>query len=192
MTREPNQALKRLKGVRSGSATREVVVGAPDDKGLGGQPTFQGFYRETFPVVARALGVTLNDHDLGTEAAAEAMARAYSRWAKVGSYDNPAGWVYRVGLNWALSLKRRLRRRVRPDRPTTVSLGPVADPGIHDALIALPVDLRSVVVCRVLLDWSTHRTADVLGIPEGTVKSRLHRAMGELESRLHDYDEQED
>ena len=114
------------------------MVGAPDDKGLGGQPTFQGFYRETFPVVARALGVTLNDHDLGTEAAAEAMARAYSRWAKVGSYDNPAGWVYRVGLNWALSLKRRLRRRVRPDRPTTVSLGPVADPGIHDALIALP------------------------------------------------------
>ena len=164
-----------------------MVVGGADETSVGLQPTFQTFYEEAFPVVSRALGITLNDGDLGTEAAAEAMARAYARWSRVGGYDNPAGWVYRVGLNWALSLRRKLRRRSPSDRPATVDLGPITDPGIHESLMALEVELRAVVVCRLLLDWSTDRTAEVLGIPSGTVKSRLHRAVGELESRLQSY-----
>ena len=35
------------------------------------------------------------------------MVRAYARWDKIGAYDNPGGWVYRVGLNWARSARRR-------------------------------------------------------------------------------------
>ena len=189
--REPKPGARRLSDVRSSTARQEVVVGGAEEIAAPGlQPTFQSFYQETFPTVARALGVTLNDSDLGTEATAEAMARAYARWAKVGNYDNPAGWVYRVGMNWALSLRRKLRRRPPATPSTAVDLGPITDPAIHDALMALTVELRAVVVCRLLLDWSTERSADVLGIPAGTVKSRLHRAMGELESRLRSYEDE--
>ena len=183
--REPNDRRKRLRSVKSDTAQKQtyqnVVVGAPESDSTARQVTFHSFFQEVFPSVSRALGITLGDHDLGKEAAAEAMARAYARWAQVGSYDNPAGWVYRVGLNWARSLRRRLMRRGPSNDRGIVEFGPVADPAIHEAVTSLSVDLRAVVVCRLLLDWSTERSADALGIPEGTVKSRLHRAVGELD-----------
>jgi RNA polymerase sigma-70 factor (ECF subfamily) len=46
------------------------------------------------------------------------------------------------------------------------------------------VDQRAVVVCRVLLDLSTADTAAVLGIGEGTAKSRLARALTALRAEL--------
>jgi RNA polymerase sigma-70 factor (ECF subfamily) len=41
-----------------------------------------------------------------------------------------------------------------------------------------------VVVLRYYLDWSTEEVAEALGVAEGTVKSRLHRALRRLESSL--------
>jgi RNA polymerase sigma-70 factor (ECF subfamily) len=46
---------------------------------------------------------------------------------------------------------------------------------------------RAVVVLRLFHDYSTKETAEVLGVPEGTVLSRLSRAMKELESMLRPY-----
>ena len=46
---------------------------------------------------------------------------------------------------------------------------------------------RSVVVLRLFHEYSTKETADILGVPEGTVLSRLSRAMKELESLLRPY-----
>lgn len=63
------------------------------------RPEFTAFYREAYPSVALALGTTLGDADLGAEATDEAMARCHSKWQTVRTYDNPAGWVYRVGYN---------------------------------------------------------------------------------------------
>ena len=73
---------------------------------------FEAFYRDGYADIARALAVTLGDLDLAQEATDEAMVRAYVRWQKIGAYDNPGGWVYRVGLNWARSARRRLGRVV--------------------------------------------------------------------------------
>jgi RNA polymerase sigma-70 factor (ECF subfamily) len=58
------------------------------------------------------------------------------------------------------------------------------DPRVHNALRALDVDQRAVVVCRLLLDWSVEQTATALGIKPGTVKSRLSRALERLEREL--------
>lgn len=46
---------------------------------------------------------------------------------------------------------------------------------------------RAVVVLRLFHEYSTKETADILGVPEGTVLSRLSRAMKELESLLRPY-----
>jgi RNA polymerase sigma-70 factor (ECF subfamily) len=144
--------------------------------------SFDDFYRTHRTSVARALALTLRDVDLATEATDEAMARAYQRWAQVRSIDNPAGWVYRVGLNWSRSVIRRITRPA----PTWVggsasSPAPaVQDPAIDRALAELSVDHRAVVVCRVLLGFSEAHTAEVLGIRPGTVKSRLSRALPRL------------
>ncbi len=148
------------------------------------QVDFTGFYRDAYPAVARALAYTLGDTDLAREAADEAMARAYPRWDALAGYDNPGGWVYRVGLNWARSTHRRLSRRLPVRERPDVLQPPVADPAIAAALRALPLDHRAVVVCRLLLDWSVDDTAAALGVRPGTVKSRLHRALRDLETRL--------
>ncbi len=147
---------------------------------------FDGFYRASYPQVARALTATLGDRHLGAEAADEAMARCYAHWSSVSGYDNPGGWVYRVGLNWARSVRRKLGRRPpAPDRYYD-EMPEVGDPAVTRALADLDVRLRAVVVCRFLLDWSTAETAEALGIREGTVKSRTHRALRRLEATLED------
>jgi RNA polymerase sigma-70 factor (ECF subfamily) len=122
--------------------------------------------------------------DLATDSVDEALVRAYQRWEQVGRLDNPAGWVYRVGLNHARSRVRRLLRRV-PSPTTDAVEFAVADPAIDDAIAELSHDHRTVVVCRLLLGWSEAQTADALAIRPGTVKSRLHRATNQLERRLH-------
>ncbi|MEM7285892.1 MAG: sigma-70 family RNA polymerase sigma factor [Actinomycetota bacterium] len=148
--------------------------------------TFEAFYAEHHAPVARALALTLGDTGLGVEAADEAMTRAYQRWSQVAGYANPAGWVYRVGLNWARSF---LRRRRRTTSSPYIEEAPVEDPQPTDpslarALAALDPKHRSVVVLRYLLDWSVDQTAEALDIAPGTVKSRLHRALAQLETHM--------
>jgi DNA-directed RNA polymerase specialized sigma24 family protein len=146
---------------------------------------FESFYRDGYADIARALTVTLGNLDLAQEATDEAMVRAYARWDKIGAYENPGGWVYRVGLNWARSARRRLSR-VAPFHERPVVDAPVSDPANAAALQDLDVSLRAVVVCRLLLDWSVDETATALRIKPGTVKSRLHRALIQLERTLGD------
>jgi DNA-directed RNA polymerase specialized sigma24 family protein len=138
---------------------------------------FSDFYRTHWPAVARGLALTLGNHDLGAEAADEAMARAYAQWSTVQTYDNPAGWVYRVGLNWARSHRRRLARLMPFTGSDAAAVDAVDDPAVRRALLELDLKHRSVVVCRLLLDWSVEQTAAVLDLSPGTVKSRLHRAL---------------
>ena len=71
---------------------------------------FAGFFTDHHRTIASALALTLRDDPLASDATAEAMARAYQRWDDVGRYANPAGWVYRVGLNGARSRRRKLMR----------------------------------------------------------------------------------
>ncbi|HJR92961.1 MAG TPA: sigma factor-like helix-turn-helix DNA-binding protein [Acidimicrobiia bacterium] len=153
------------------------------------RPDFVGFYDRSYRRLAVALSSTLGDQDLGREAADEGMARAYAHWSAVSQYDNPAGWVYRVGLNWALSIKRKLARRHTLAPPGHHHDALPADPQIAEALARLDMRLRTVVVCRVLLDWSTDDTAAALQIKPGTVKSRLHRGLGRLQELLAHFDQ---
>jgi RNA polymerase sigma-70 factor (ECF subfamily) len=143
---------------------------------------FDEFYRLHRDRLYRALVMTTKEPDIAVEAVDEAMTRASERWDVVGCYDNPAGWVYRVALNWARSFFRR-RKRLGPEAQDVV-WDKLPDPDVNDAVAALPYKHRSVVVARFYLDWSTPQIAEGLGLPLGTVKSRLHRALSSLEQTL--------
>lgn len=172
---EPGAAAGSLPGRMSDvDIERPVVVSSFDD-----------FYRSTYREIARALALTLGSRDLGIEAADEAMTRALQRWDDVQRYDNPAGWVYRVGLNWARSWLRKRKREQPGVYADPASEPPDApDPRLDRALAALGDKQRAVLVLRYYLDWSTDDVAAALGVPVGTVKSRLHRALAALERRL--------
>gem|GEM_PF-409918 len=174
---------------------RAQSVSAPHDEVAltSAVATFEQFYESNIDGLARALTATLGDPNLAQDAAQEAMLRACSKWAKISSYDNPFGWTFRVGLNWATS---RWRRRKRED--LTGSINPAAlmsenatiDPGIAQAVLALPVDWRAVIVLRIWMDWSIEDTAAALEIPKGTVRSRMTRAVKHLRTVLDDRDVQ--
>lgn len=130
----------------------------------------------------RALVLVIGDVSLAAEATDEALARAWSSWPAVSSYADPAGWVYRVGKNWAISWRRKLS--LRPTRPVEDLERSVADDADATAIRAdtlgflerLTREHREVLVLHHVLDWSVEEVAAALGVPVGTVKSRLSRA----------------
>jgi RNA polymerase sigma-70 factor (ECF subfamily) len=108
-------------------------------------------------------------------------------------------YLVHIAMNLSLNaLKRRKRsflRFAREDeasadvpesRPTPVEDAEKAETRarVRKAVMQLSEPHRAVVVLRMFNDYSTRETANVLGIPEGTVLSRLSRAMKELEKLL--------
>lgn len=149
---------------------------------------FDGFFHEHHATIVRALSLALADEHLARDAASEGFTKALQRWSRVSRYSNPAGWVYRVGLNWGRSRWRKTRREVSEhasdhvERPAE-EIEP-SDPRLLPALQRLSVDHRGVVVARFYLDWSEQQIADALDIRPGTVKSRLSRALQQLDTEL--------
>jgi RNA polymerase sigma-70 factor (ECF subfamily) len=113
---------------------------------------------------------------------------AYERLADFDFHHRFFSWLYRIAVNNALKV---LRRR-RPTEPLAEDL--VADdphPGevldrerlvrrVHAALRELPADHRQVIVLRHFLEMSYREMAEVLGVAEKTVKSRLFTARRRL------------
>jgi RNA polymerase sigma-70 factor (ECF subfamily) len=105
-------------------------------------------------------------------------------------------WLLRIVVNRALSQKRR---KVLPTVATSSEEIAVTEGGgtvedslerwevhhvIRQALGELRESYRAVVVLRYFAELSVPEIAKVLGWRQGTVKSRLHRALGELRRRL--------
>lgn len=100
-------------------------------------------------------------------------------------------WLYRVATNAALDEGRRVARRPRPvemlpegagDASPEDAVGARLD--IDDALAALPEEFRVAVVLRDLCDLDYAQIADVLGLPPGTVRSRIARGRAALADTL--------
>lgn len=186
---EPNDGTERVPDVdfAIGQSDQSIVELIPvDDGSVRAILPFEEFYSEQRGAIGRALALTLRDTHLAAEAVDEAMARAYQRWNRVQSLDNPGGWVYRVGLNWSRSI---LRRALRPAPVWITNDDAVVDrrgldPTIDRALAELSIEQRAVVVCRLLIGYSEAQTASALGLRPGTVKSRLARATARLQSLL--------
>lgn len=154
---------------------------------VGSDVQFESFYGAERSRLYRALAMSLGDVDLAADAVDEGMARAYQRWRRVSGYDNPAGWVYRVAFNWGVSRHRKRSRRAPwppPREPGVTDPDPTSDPELDAALAALPAQQRAVVVLRFHLDWQLDQIAAALGVPTGTVKSRLHRGLAALRDEL--------
>lgn len=151
---------------------------------LGDRLSFDSFYRAHHERLFRVLALSLRNPSLAGEALDEAMTRALERWDTIGGYDRPDHWVLRVALNWSTSWWRKTRREAFELLVEPSAEDGLPDPEVAAALARLPIKLRVVVVARLYLDWSTEVTADALGIPQGTVKSRLSRALGRLGDEL--------
>jgi RNA polymerase sigma factor (sigma-70 family) len=109
-------------------------------------------------------------------------------------------WVLAIVANEARNRRRSSGRRTRyelaliEDRasggaapsPEAAVLANEVRGQLLAAVAALPARQRDVVACRYLLSLSEAETAAVLGLADGTVKSRLARGLGRLRARLVD------
>jgi RNA polymerase sigma-70 factor (sigma-E family) len=118
----------------------------------------------------------------------------YSKWAKVVKGGNVDGYANRVLVGCYVDTTRRPWRRERvtdtppdfsdPSADDAINLVDGADEPLQRALASLPANQRSVVVLRFTDDLTVEEIAHELGIPAGTVKSRLSRGIESLRTAL--------
>lgn len=147
------------------------------------------FYEREFPRLVGALELYLGDLAVAEDLAQEALLRAVRRWSYVRALDSPGGWVHRVAMNLATSHLRRRRVRWRVEQRLASELDIVhhdrrGDVDLRSAIAALPERQRAAVVLHYLLDHPVAEVAAITDVPEGTVKSDLHRARSALNSLL--------
>ena len=147
--------------------------------------------REVFEVSYRKLVVQLygviGDIAEAEDVVQEAFVRAAAAGGRFRRVDNPEAWLRTVAINVHHSRWRKLRNfsriRDRLAQPTDV---PGPDDRLHviAALRRLPEPQRAVLALHHLADLPVGEIALTLGIPEGTVKSRLKRGRDALAADL--------
>jgi RNA polymerase sigma-70 factor (ECF subfamily) len=134
----------------------------------------------------------LRDIDLAEDATQQAL---LSIWRDLPQLRDPArfeAWSYRLLVRACYAEGRKARHSVPSLRLLRASEPTVADAidTVHDrdqlerAFRRLSIDHRAVVVLHHYMDLSVPATAEALGVPEGTVRSRLHYAMRGLRAAL--------
>ena len=125
---------------------------------------------------------------MADDVAQDAFERAF---AALGRFDErrPFGpWLHRIVVNRALDLLRSERRLVgEAAEPEWVDVRE-GDVALLDAVSALPLQRRVVVVLRFGLGLTPSAIAEVLGVPVGTVSSRLARALDQLRAQYEESD----
>ena len=149
---------------------------------------FDDFYAANYADLTVQVHAYFGDLYEAQDVVQEAFCRALSRWRQISTYDDPAAWVRRVAWNLATSRWRRLRtirafhRRQRGER---VVDGPGPEHiALVRALAMLPVAQRRAMVLRYLADLPVAEIAAREGVPEGTVRSWLHRGRVVLAEQL--------
>jgi len=155
---------------------------------------------EAFDALARMVGDRcmaiasriLRDSDLAEDAVQAALIQAWRQLGRLRDPDRFEPWLHRILTNSCYAEARNRRRRLADVRvlPTERSYDPGGLVNIHDrdqlerALRRLTVEQRAVLVFHHYLELSLPEVASRLGIPLGTVKSRLHYGMTALRASL--------
>jgi RNA polymerase sigma-70 factor (sigma-E family) len=153
------------------------------------QTWFAELYDRCYEGLVLTAYAMTNDLGAAEEITQEAFAVAYGRAKRVSRTDSPEAWLRTVVTNLA---RRRFRRRMTLDRillrqqaePPPQARPPDENLDLHEAIRTLGQDHRTVVALHYLADLPVEEIASVLGVPVGTVKSRLARARATLAERL--------
>jgi RNA polymerase sigma-70 factor, ECF subfamily len=173
------------------------MAGSPGDERAwirgaqhGSEADLEALFRHYWPRAYRAAYLVVHDAGAAEDIAQEAFLAAVRA---LDHFDRrrPFGpWLHRIVVNRAIdwSRARALRREVgegalslaaatdRPDNPHSHTLAA--------ALAELSPEHRAVIVLRHLLEYTPGEIAELLGLPRGTVNSRLRRGLDELAARV--------
>lgn len=127
-----------------------------------------------------------NDQDT-LDALQETAFRAYQGIAKLKNEALFQTWLTRILLNCC---NDEYRRRNRREWLTTLRILGSSQPSfasasdlkvtLEDAVRELPKSQKEIIILKYTQQYTISEIADILGYPEGTVKTRLHKALGRL------------
>jgi RNA polymerase sigma-70 factor, ECF subfamily len=170
---------------RAGRDERAWVRGAQ----AGSASDLEALFRSHWPRAYRAAYLVVHDAAAAEDIAQEAFLSAVRA---LDTFDRrrPFGpWLHRIVVNRAIdwARARALRREVGDEALLATPAPPdtpprTISPGVGTALAALSPDHRAVIVLRYLLEYTPGEIASMLGLPRGTVNSRLRRGLDALQA----------
>jgi RNA polymerase sigma-70 factor (ECF subfamily) len=152
-----------------------------------------------YTALAHRTAVLLGAGDDAEDVVQEAFVKAYRRLGLFRGDSPFRPWLLAIVANETRNLHRLRRRRVGlvlraaaradpsdagPDLPAEAAVASERRGALLAAVRALGARDRDVLICRYFLDLSEAETAQTLGWPRGTVKSRTSRALARLRDRL--------
>jgi len=173
-------------------ALRRPAAHVTLDDGL--EREFEARLAESATLAFRVAYAVLRHREDAEDVAQEAMVQAYRNFAKLQDRRRFRAWLVRIAWRIALNRRRHDERRMRRELSA-----PEAEPGpsaedlvlslqfqghVWRAVDGLPDRLRSVVTLTAIEGHDLRSVAELLGVAEGTVKSRLSKARKLLAEKL--------
>jgi RNA polymerase sigma-70 factor (ECF subfamily) len=162
----------------------------------GERQAFEELVRRYQAIAFRTAWIILRDESEAEDATQSAFLKAYLAIGRFRSGAPFRPWLMQIVANEAKNRQKVTQRHRSHTAETDERLlaspqsleGQVVDQE-RDTLLVSQINLlneqdRMVIYCRYALDLSEAETATVLGCPQGTVKSRTHRALARLRERM--------
>jgi RNA polymerase sigma-70 factor (ECF subfamily) len=156
----------------------------------GSVPDLEALFRHHWPRAYRAAYLVVHDSGAAEDIAQEAFLAAVRGLDRFDRRRPFGPWLHRIVVNRAIDWTRsRALRRESGDAWLGLVAAPASPESEHTqtlaaALADLSPEHRAVIVMRHLLEYTPGEIAKALGLPRGTVNSRLRRGLDELADRL--------
>ena len=151
-------------------------------------PPFDDWVALRGPALLRLARLLTGNAAEAEDVVQDALSRAWPRWSRISTLDDPDAYVRRMVVNAHTSWWRKFRRRESPvGEPFTGSVeGP--EPGEHDrvwaAILRLPEAQRVALVLRYYEELDYAEIAELTGLREGSERARVSRALAALRADL--------
>jgi RNA polymerase sigma-70 factor (ECF subfamily) len=182
-------ALRTLRaGTRRGGWQRAAEPALVRAAQRGSAEAFAELFRRHWPRAHRAAWLVIHDATAAEDVAQEAFLAAIRSLDRFDRRRPFGPWLHRIVVNRAIDYARarELRREVASLALEAAAADAPSAPSddLLAALAALPPEQRAVVVMRHLLGFTPGEIAGSLGLPRGTVNSRLRRGLDGLQAAV--------
>ena len=150
----------------------------------------EALFRHHWPKAYRAAYLVVHDAGAAEDIAQESVLAAVRGLDRFDRRRPFGPWLHRIVVNRAIDWSRaRALRRESGNAALELVAAPAAPDNPHAqtlvaALGSLSPEHRAVIVLRHLLEYTPGEIAEVIGLPRGTVNSRLRRGLDELAARF--------
>ncbi len=159
---------------------RALVRGAQ----RGSASDLEALFRTHWPRAYRAAYLVCDDSAAAEDIAQEAFLAAIRALDRFDRHRPFGPWLHRIVVNRAIDWTRARKLRAEVELVDAPASERTAAGGAWAQLAHLAPEHRAVIVLRYLLDYTPGEIAELLGLPRGTVNSRLRRGLDALKERV--------